>query len=67
MGTTGVIILTAIVTFVATAVLLKGYDYLRQKDAEKQAKDIVERAEREIDNRRREAELEIKELAIQQR
>lgn len=66
MGTTGIIILI-VATFAATVLLLKGYDYLRQKDAETRARDTVEKAEREIDARRREAELEIKEAAIQQR
>jgi ribonucrease Y len=61
------IILTIVLTFVATVVLVKGLDYLRQKDAETRAKQIIEQAEREIDNRRREAELEIKEVGIQQR
>ena len=61
------IIVTIVVTFVATVVLVKGLDYLRQKDAETRAKQTLEQAERDIENRRREAELEIKELAIQQR
>jgi ribonucrease Y len=66
MGTTGIIILI-VATFAATVLLIKGYDYLRQKDAETLARDTVATAEREIDARRREAEIEIKEAAIQQR
>jgi len=42
-------------------------DHLRRKDAESEARDIVRKAEQEVDSRRREAELEIKEMIIQQR
>jgi ribonuclease Y len=66
LGTTGIIILV-VATFAAAVLLLKGYEYLRQKDAETRARETVEKAEREIEARRREAELEIKEAAIQQR
>lgn len=66
LATPGIIILI-VATFAATVLLIKGYDYLRQKDAETRARDLVEKAEREIDARRREAELEIKEVAISQR
>ncbi len=54
-------------TAVATFAAIKFLDYLHLIDANKKARETVEQAEREIDNRRREAELEIKELAIQQR
>ncbi len=67
MDTTGVVILTAVIAIALTFSLVKLLDYLHLRDANKQARDTIERAEREIDNRRREAELEIKELAIQQR
>ncbi len=66
IGTPGIIILI-VATFAASVLLLKGYDYLRQKDAETRARETVEKADREIDARRREAELEIKETAILQR
>ncbi len=59
-----VIILAAIA---ATFAVVKGLDYLRKTDAEKRARDITERAERDIETRRKEAELEIKELSIQQK
>ena len=46
---------------------IKFIDRLRRKDAESEAKTIVEKAENEIENRRKESELEIKEIAIQQK
>jgi ribonuclease Y len=51
----------------ATFAAVKLLDHLHLRDANKKARETVDQAEREIDNRRREAELEIKELAIQQR
>jgi ribonuclease Y len=53
----------AVLTFVGTKFL----DRLRRRDAETEAKEIISRADRESANRRKEAELEIKELAIQQK
>jgi ribonucrease Y len=67
MDTTGIIITTAVIASALTFALVKLLDYLHLRDANKKARETVEQAEREIDNRRREAELEIKELAIQQR
>ncbi|MBX3412705.1 MAG: ribonuclease Y [Pirellulales bacterium] len=57
---------------VAAAVLLtflavKFVDYLRQTDAEKRAQEIISRAENEIATKLKQADLEIKERAIQQR
>ena len=40
---------------------------LRRRDAETEAREIIARADRESANRRKEAELEIKEMAIQQK
>ncbi len=67
---TGEVILTvlacagaAILTFTLTKLL----DRLRRRDAESEARQIIRQAEQDIDNRRREAELEIKEVAIQQK
>ncbi len=57
----------SVVGFILAVVLIKTVDYLRLKDADKRAKEIIEQAEREISSRRREAELENKEAAIQQR
>ena len=53
----------AILTFVGKMLL----DRLRRRDAETEAKEIISRADRESVNRRKEAELEIKELSIQQK
>lgn len=61
------ILVTALIAAALTFTLVKLLDYLRQTDAEKKAQEILGRAEREIENRRREADLEIKEQAIQQR
>jgi ribonuclease Y len=51
----------------ATFFVIKWIDHLHLRDANRRAKEVIDRAEREIENRRREAELEIKELAIRQR
>ena len=58
-----VVAVVAILTFVGTKLL----DRLRRKDAESEAREIIARADRESTNRRKEAELEIKEMAIQQK
>ncbi len=50
-----------------TFVFVRLLDRLRKKDAESEAKRIIEDAHREADNRKKEAELEIKEVAIQQK
>jgi len=56
------VLLSAAMTFV----IVKGLDYLRRKDAESEARQIVERAEQDAHARRRETEIELKELIIQQ-
>ena len=61
------ITITAAVSAILTFIAVKLLDYLRRKDAETEARQIVETAEREMQNRRREVELELKELAIQQK
>ncbi|MFO0896349.1 MAG: ribonuclease Y [Pirellulales bacterium] len=61
-----IVSLVAAVAAVLAVVLVKFLDRLRKKDAESEARDIVLRAERERSNRLKEAELEIKERAIQQ-
>jgi ribonucrease Y len=61
-----IVIVTAVVSAVLAVVLMKLLDYLRRTDAEKRAQEIIDKAEREIENRRKEAELELKERAIQQ-
>ncbi|HVX60524.1 MAG TPA: ribonuclease Y, partial [Pirellulales bacterium] len=60
-------LLTLVASVVGTFAVIKLLDYLHLRDANKKAREMIEQAEREIDNRRREAELEIKELAILQR
>ncbi len=50
---------------VLTFVVTKLTDRLRRRDAETEAREIISRADRESTNRRKEAELEIKEMAIQ--
>ncbi|NMC20930.1 MAG: DUF3552 domain-containing protein, partial [Thermogutta sp.] len=50
-----------------TVTLVKLLDYLRRKDAESEARRILDQAKLEADNIRREADLEIKEKDIQQR
>jgi ribonucrease Y len=61
------IIITAVVSFVLTFVLVKLLDRLRRRDAETEARTIMEKAEREASNFKREAELQMKEAAIQQK
>ncbi|HUY32247.1 MAG TPA: ribonuclease Y [Pirellulales bacterium] len=67
MEITGIVLLTACIAIAATFVLIKWLDHLHLRDANRKAKEIHDQAEREIENRRREAELEIKELAIKRR
>ena len=62
-----VVLVTAVLAAVLTFVLVKVLDKLRLTDAENKAKEIVSRAEREIENRRKEAELAIKEEALRQK
>ncbi len=59
----GVIVAAVVLTFVG----IKFIDRLRRRDAETEAREIVSRADRDSANRRKEAELEIKEMAIQQK
>ncbi|MCG8587058.1 MAG: ribonuclease Y [Pirellulales bacterium] len=61
------IIVTAVISAVLAAVLVKMLDRLRKKDAESEAKAMVDGANREIENLKREAELEIKEQALAQK
>jgi ribonuclease Y len=59
--------LSALIAAVFTFIAVKFLDRLRKKDAESEAQTILERANHEANNRRREAELEIKERALQQK
>ncbi|HTM56401.1 MAG TPA: ribonuclease Y [Pirellulales bacterium] len=55
--------LTAVLAFIGTKLI----DRLRRRDAETEAQEIIARAERESANRRKEVELEVKEIMIQQK
>ncbi|MCX7428708.1 MAG: ribonuclease Y [Planctomycetia bacterium] len=59
--------IAAAVAFAMTVVAVKLLDHLRRKDAESEAKQIIDHAMQEAKSRQREAELEIKEMAIQQK
>jgi ribonuclease Y len=61
------IVALVVAAVVLTFVGVKFIDRLRRRDAETEAREIVARADRESANRRKEAELEIKELSIQQK
>jgi len=61
------VIVTAIISAVLAGVLIKLLDRLRKKDAESEASQIIEAAERDAVNRRKESELEAKELALAQK
>ncbi len=67
METAITVIVTAVIAAGLTFMLVKWLDYLRGTDAEKRAKELVERCERDLETRRKEAELANKEAAIQQK
>ena len=60
-----VIVVLIVVAAVLGAFAVKLLDKLRRRDADTEAKDILEKAGREASNLRREADLEMKEAAIQ--
>ncbi len=57
----------AAIACILTIVAVKFLDRLRRRDAETEARDIIEKAQRESVNLKKEAELQTKEAAIQQR
>jgi ribonuclease Y len=62
--------LNAIVFFVAAGMgmgLMKLLGYLRKRDAEKEARQIIDKAETQATTRRKEAEVEAKELALREK
>jgi ribonuclease Y len=61
------VVITAVLTAVLTFVLVKLLDRLRRKDAESEARQILERAERDAAAKLREAELEIKAKALDEK
>ena len=62
-----IVAITAPVAAVLAFILTKMLDHLRRRDAEAEAQEIVERAEQDAKNLRREVELELKETSIQQK
>lgn len=67
MPLTVYIIITAVFAAILTFVIVKGLDHLRRKDAESEARQIVEKANQDARTLVREKELELKEIAIQQK
>lgn len=61
------VVVLCVVVSGLTLALVKLLDYLRKKDAESEARQIVGQARQEVESMRREAQLELKEEAIQQR
>jgi len=61
------VIIATILGAVLATVLVKLLDALRKKDAETEARKIIEKAQSDISNRLKEAELEIKEKALKQK
>lgn len=61
------ILITAAVAALGTFAVIKLLDHLRMTDVEKRAAELKAQTERDIENRRREAELAIKEQALAQR
>jgi len=64
VGNTGYIILTAVLAAIGTFVIVKILDSLRKKDAESEAKRILEKAQQEGENLKKEASIEAKEEAL---
>ena len=60
------VILVAIISAVLAVVFVKLLDYLRRKDAEQEAKRIIEQAEGECATKLKQSDLEIKEMALHQ-
>ena len=61
------VVVTGVLASALTFLLRGLLDHLRRRDAESEAHEIVRKAELDVGNRRREAELEIKELALKQK
>ena len=65
VGIVNVVLCVTAAVLTLAAVKLLGY--FRRKNAQSEAQQIILRAGQEMENRRREVELELKELAIQQK
>lgn len=61
------VLITAVLASALTFGINKLLDHLRRRDAESDAREILRKAEQETENRRKEVELELKELIIQQK
>lgn len=61
------VLVTAAVIAPAAVAIVRFLDHLRRRGAQNEAQEIIRRAELDIENRRREVELELKEAAIQQK
>jgi ribonuclease Y len=61
------VVILCVVVAALTLTLIKLLDHLRRRDADSEAKQIVDRAKLDVENLRREAEIEVKEMAIQQK
>jgi len=59
--------ISAVISAVLAFVLVRTFDRLRKKDAETEARKILDQARQDSANRLKEAELEIKEKALQQK
>ncbi|MBN2216793.1 MAG: ribonuclease Y [Pirellulales bacterium] len=59
--------LLAVAVSIGTFVVIKGLDHLRGRDAESEARQVIDKAQQEAHRLRRETELELKEQAIQQK
>lgn len=67
MSDTLIVVATALVTVVLTIAAIKLMQHFRRREAEDEARRIVERAEQDASTKVREAELEIKESALRQK
>ncbi len=61
------VIVTAVIAVILTFILVKLLDRLRKKDAEAEAQKIVDAAKQEVENLRKQTDLELKEKAIELR
>jgi len=60
------VVVTAVLAFALSFIVIRMLDRLRRRDAESEARDIVRNAEQETSNRRKAVELELKELTLKQ-
>jgi len=59
------VVVAGLASAAATFGVLRLWDHLLRRDARSEAQEIIRKAKLEVENRRREAEIELKELAIQ--